>query len=85
MMLALPSLIFIAAYYESMSKRIIFKFNYAFPQLSMRLLDLLTVKKVELNKDQIYFIKIYIIQPQRKHFTLLVNNVLIDFEYSRPS
>ena len=85
MMLALPSLIFIAAYYESMSKRIIFKFNYAFPQLSMRLLDLLTVKKVELNKDQIYFIKIYIIQSQRKHFTLLVNNVLIDFEYSRPS
>ena len=83
-MLALPSLTFTAAYYESMSKRIIFKFNYAFPQLSLRILDLLTVKKVELNKGQIYFIKIYIIPPHKK-ITLLVNNVLIDVEFRRPS
>lgn len=52
----------------------------------MRLLDLLTVKKIELNKDFIkIFIKVYIIQPQRKKFTLLVNNVLIDFEFRRSS
>lgn len=72
--LALLSSTLASAYYEGMSKKLYSNLTKLFlSYLIMGLLNVLTVKKVKPNKDQIYFIK-----P-------VVNNVLIDFEFRETS